>query len=74
MREDQTNIEMPVPCVDQLELLGTVLHRTGSTVVALEHRLEKAEIALRIHHDILFNHAASLKSRFRDLSAESFPF
>lgn len=73
LRPDGDLVQHNIPMVEEMEVLGTKLHRTGRSSTPLEYRIEKAEKAIRANHEILFNKAVSLKTRFRELVKRIFP-
>ena len=51
---------LAIPFVDQMEVLGIVIHCTGNSFVPADHRLEKADKATWKFHNLLFCHDAPL--------------
>ena len=64
---------MYVKPVESMEILGTVLHKSGSTEVQLDHRLAKATAAFHAEKDLYCDKAASLFSRFQRFSTRIIP-
>ena len=57
---------LPIPYVDQLEVLGTMLSKTGDTGIAVEHRLKKAEGHYWSEPSLFYNQDLCLAQRFRN--------
>ena len=57
--------EHTVPNVDNMEVLGTQLEKSGSTKPSLQHRSAKAEKALWSDKDVLMSKCIPLSVRFR---------
>ena len=64
---------LAVPFVDQMEVLGTVIHCSGNSFVPADHRLMKADKATWKFHNLLFCHDAPLLEMFGELVKRIFP-
>lgn len=73
LNPESVQVVQEIPMVTEMEVLGTCLHRSGRTSTPLDFRLAKAEKALHVHHGILFNKSASLKSRFAEMVKRIYP-
>ena len=68
-------VTAPVVCqsVEEMEVLGALIQRNGTTGPSVDHRLAKANAATHVHHKILFGHGVPERKRFAEYAKRIVP-